>query len=201
MKSLFAALLITLALWPSALASAADSAIIALPDPQKSGGGPILEALANRKSERAFKAQTFDLQSLSTIFWCAFGVNRPDGKRVIPTYRNQQELEVYAVLPSGVFLYQPLENNLKKVLDGDFTLDYGGSPLTLLYAGPTANGQIGGLHAGSAYQNVSLYCASEKIANVVKVTGINLLKDKLKLQKGWQVLVVQSIGYSAGIEP
>jgi hypothetical protein len=165
---------------------------IQLPEPSKSGGMPLYEALSKRHSTRSFKADELNQNQLSGILWSAFGVNRPDGKRTIPTARGKNELQVYAVLHSGVYLYIPDSNTLTLALTGDFTKKYGDSPLTLLFAAP--NEILGGFHAGSAYQSVGLYCAAEGLANVVKTTGKDELKGKLTLPSGYEVLVVQSIG-------
>ncbi|MDR1111216.1 MAG: nitroreductase family protein [Deltaproteobacteria bacterium] len=174
---------------------AADA--IVLPQPTMTGGAPLMEALSKRKSHRGFQPQALSPQSLGDILWAAFGVNRDGGRRTIPTSHGNNELAVYAVLPSGVFLYDPLAHRLDLVLSGDRTMEYGGAPLTLLYAAPT-NGPVGGFHAGSAYQNVGLLCASEGLANVVKTSGVDALRGELVPAEGWQVLVVQSIGLPAG---
>jgi hypothetical protein len=180
------------------LTLAAPGDVINLPPPTKSGGAPLLDTIAQRKSFRAFQGTSLTPEQLSTIMWVAFGINRENGNRVIPSFHGRQELAVYAVLGTGVYLYDAKENTLTRVLDGDRTKDYGSAPLTLLYAGPAQNGQVGGFHAGSAYQGVALYCASEGLANVVKVTGIDVLIGELKTLNDWPVLIVQSIGLPAG---
>jgi hypothetical protein len=171
-------------------AMAQDS--IALPAPVKTGGAPLFEALAARASSRDFKPAALTNAQLGQLLWSAFGVNREDGKRTIPTARDKKELQVYAVLASGVYVYDATKNVLSLALKGDFTQEFGKSPLTILYAAP--NNTMGGMHVGSAYQNVGLYCASEKLANVVKGTGADKLKGKLPLPEGYEVLVIQSIG-------
>jgi hypothetical protein len=177
-------------------AVAADGEII-LPQPDTAKGVPLMEALAKRHSTRAFQAVSLTPQQLSEILWSAFGVNREGGGRVIPSFHGRNELAVYAVLASGVYLYDPPGHKLALVLEGDFTLDYGGAPLTLLYAGSVLDGPVGGMHVGSAYQGVGLYCASEGLANVVKASGVNILDGKLTPPDDWKVLVVQSIGQPA----
>ncbi|MDR1394824.1 MAG: nitroreductase family protein [Deltaproteobacteria bacterium] len=164
------------------------------PPPVKTGGLPLNEALAGRHSQRSFQSQALTDSQLSQILWAAFGINRDDSRRTIPTARNQQNLMVYAVLENGVWLYDGAKHQLTKALDGNFLSEYGGAPLTLLYAVPDSDGIYGGTHAGSAYQNAGLYCASENLANVVKLTGADKLKGKLKLPDGWQVIIVQSVG-------
>jgi hypothetical protein len=170
---------------------------INLPEPTKTGGLPIMESLAKRKSFRNVRPEALSVQQISDILWAAFGVNRPDGKRTIPTSHGNNELAVYAVLASGVYLYDAPNNKLIKVLNGDRSGDFRGAPLTLLFAS-TANGPVGGFHVGSAYQNVGLYCAANQLANVVTTTGVAALKDELKPDNDWIILAVQSIGYPAG---
>jgi hypothetical protein len=178
-------------------ALAAVGEAINLPEPIKTGGLPLMEALTKRKSFRQVRPETLSLQQISDILWAAFGVNRPDGKRTIPTSHGNNELAVYAVIASGVYLYDSPNNKLVKVLDGDRSSTFRGAPLTLLYAGPT-NGLVGGFHVGSAYQNVALYCASNGLANVVTTSGVAALKDKLIPENDWAVLITQSIGYPSG---
>ncbi|MDR1042252.1 MAG: nitroreductase family protein [Deltaproteobacteria bacterium] len=165
---------------------------IQLPAVQATGGKPLLEAMAARHSERSFKEDALSDKQLSEILWSAFGITRDDGKRTVPTSRGRNELAVYAVLKAGVYLYDPAKNALTLALAGDHTAKFAKSPLTVLYAGP--DNMTGAFHAGSAYQNVGLYCASEGLANVVKSTGADELKGRLTLPDGYQVLVVQSIG-------
>lgn len=175
----------------------ADGDII-LPPPDKAGGAPLMEAITKRKSHRAFQAESLTPEQLSNLFWAAFGENREDGGRTIPTAHGRNDLAIYGVLSSGVYLYEAHEHKLVKVLPDDYTTSYGGAPLTLLFAASILDGPVGGLHAGSSYQNVGLYCASEGLANLVKTTGVNILKDKLIPPNNWQVLVVQSIGVPGG---
>jgi nitroreductase len=187
------AVLLAAGMWAAATPPAAvaqDS--IQLPAVTASGGKPLMEALGARHSDRSFKEGALTEKQLAEILWAAYGVNREDGKRTIPTARGRNELAVYAVLKTGVYLYDPAGNRLTLELAGDHTELYAKSPLTLLYAGP--DDTRGALHAGSAYQNAGLYCASEGLANVVKTTGADALDGRLKLPDGYRVLVVQSVG-------
>lgn len=167
---------------------------MSLPEPATTGGKALMDVLSMRQSQRKVSAKAVPEQDLSNMLWAAWGVNRADGKRTIPTARNRQELEVLAVLESGVWRYDAAGKELVLALSGDHRGKYGGAPLTLLYAAPE-DLPYGGMHAGSAYQNVALYCASAGLANVVKTTGAKELKNSLKLPSGYRVLVVQSVGW------
>jgi len=73
----------------------------------------------------------------------------------------------------------------------DFVMD---APLTLLYAG--SDKEFSPMHAGSAYQNVALYCAEKGIGNVVRAyfdkAGV---AAALGLGKDEFAIVSQTIGW------
>jgi hypothetical protein len=173
-------------------AAAADAAVITLPPPDRSGGIPLMKALNERKSSRAFSGQVLSQQDLSNLLWAAFGVNRQDGRRTAPTARNTQKVEIYAAMGTGVWRYEGAEHKLIRVLTRNTVGDFGGAPLTLVYAAP--EGLHDAMHLGAIYQNVGLYCASAGLANVVKATGVDVLKNDLKLPDGYKILIVQSVG-------
>jgi len=72
----------------SAPAAATDRQAISLPAPQTTGGMPLMQALQNRHTTRAFREQALSMQQLSNLLWAAFGVNRatlPPHKPVLPS--------------------------------------------------------------------------------------------------------------------
>ncbi|MDR2668537.1 MAG: nitroreductase family protein [Desulfovibrio sp.] len=176
----------------AASAAAADDAVITLPPPDKSGGVPLMKALSERRSNRNFSEQALSRQDLSNLLWAAFGVNRQDGRRTAPTANNSQKVAVYAAMGTGVWQYDGAAHTLTKVLSRDTVKEFGGAPLTLVHAAP--EGLHGAMHLGSVYQNVGLYCASAGLANVVKATGVDVLKNDLKLPEGYKILIIQSVG-------
>lgn len=176
-------------------AAESDVTAMALPAPRKSGGMPLMEALAVRSANRKFDAaKPLSDQALSDLLWATWGVNRPDGRRTAPTAKNTQAIQLYAAMENGVWLYDAPGNALVRALGDDTRAKFGGAPLTLLYAAP-AEDVVSGMHAGSLYQNAGLYCASAGLANVVKMAGINALDGLLPLPAGYRVFVVQSVGW------
>lgn len=162
-----------------------------LPEPRLQGGMPLMQALSLRKSTRSFSKDELSMQQISDILWAAFGQNRPDGRRTIPTAMNRQNMVVYVALPSGVWRYAPESNELVKESAENICGSLGDAPCTLGFA---VEGKFGALHAGSAYQNVGLYCASEGLANVVKASGVSAMKKQIKLPAGYELAIIQSIG-------
>ncbi|MDR2603993.1 MAG: nitroreductase family protein [Desulfovibrio sp.] len=187
-----ALLLFSLPFAGAASGAAADEAVITLPPPDKSGGIPLMQALSERRSNRNFSEQALSRQDLSNLLWAAFGVNRQDGRRTAPTANNSRKVAIFAAMGTGVWQYDGAANTLTKVLSRDTVKEFGGAPLTLVYAAP--EGLHDAMHLGSVYQNVGLYCASAGLANVVKATGVDVLKNDLRLPEGYKILIIQSVG-------
>ena len=80
---------------------------IALPPPRKTGGKPLIEAFALRRSTREYSDRALPPQVLSDLLWAAFGVNRPSGDRTAPYWRHIMVIDVYAAMANGVWLYDP----------------------------------------------------------------------------------------------
>src|SRR5574344_3021277 len=112
MKQLFSTLLFCLL---SFFVQAQD---INLPQPVRTGGMPLMEALNNRESARSFIDKPIDLQTLSDLLWAAWGFNRED-KRTAPSSRNRQEIDVYVSLQKGLYLYDAKNNVLKQISKED----------------------------------------------------------------------------------
>jgi hypothetical protein len=165
---------------------------IALPPPDKERGKPLMRALALRRSTRQFREDELPLQNISDMLWAAFGINRPDGKRTMPTAMNKQNMVIYAAMNSGIWRYLPQKHELELEVWYNLTSLLGEAPLTLGYA---AEGRYGPMHAGSAYQNVGLYCASVGLGNVVKATGLEVMDQYIKPPAGYSLLIIQSVGW------
>ena len=170
-----------------------------LPHPILTGGKPLMEAIALRKSERTFSKKNIDAQTLSEILWSAWGISH-DGKRTIPTSMNKQNLKVYVFKSDGVWLYNATNNSLESIIHNDkrslfATQDFVKSaPLTLLYTGTDSKNSP--LHAGSSYQNVGLYCASKGLNNVVRgYFDRELIEQSLNLPPEEKAIISQTIGW------
>jgi len=172
------------------------SQTLQLPDPDKKGGMPLMQALAERKSTKSFSDQVVHKQDLSNLLWAAWGVNRPDGRRTAPTARNKQAVDVYVVLESGVWRYDGSRHLLEQVLPGDMRDQVSSAPVTLLFAAPEDD-EWAGVHIGSIYQNAGLYCSSTKMACVVlgSKKATEGLKDSLKLPEAYRIYAALAVGW------
>lgn len=188
--------LILCALWPApqALAAAQTPVRLQLPQPDTTGGKPLMQALAARKSDREFSTRSIDDHVLSELLWATWGVNRPDGRRTAPTARNAQNVMLYVVRADGVWRFDGPTQSLELVLDMDARSKFDGTPITLLYAGPD-NDDNACMHIGSLYQNAYLYCASSGLATVVKRSGVDTVSNRLNMPEGYKVMAVQAVGW------
>jgi SagB-type dehydrogenase family enzyme len=91
-----------------------DSTIktITLPPPQLKGHRSLEEALAARRSVREFTSQTLTDGELSQLLWAAQGITSPKGQRTAPSAAALYPLELYVVLPSGLYKYVPARHEL-----------------------------------------------------------------------------------------
>jgi len=170
------------------------AADIKLPKPQTAGGMPLQDALRLRRTDRSFKKQPLPMQTVSSLLWSAFGINRADGKRTAPTARNRQEITLYVCIPEGTFRYDPKDNTLFQVSK----LRTGDAPLMLIYVVDLALQPVKLCHVDCGFigQNVYLFCASNKLATVFR--GYFPKRDYrslLDLEGKKDILYVQAVGY------
>jgi len=192
-----------------ALGAAAPS--IQLPAPEKRGGMPLLEALAQRHSAREFARTELPLQVLSNLLWAAFGVNRSNGHRTAPTALNCQEIDVYAALPSGAYLYDASANVLKLAAASDLRRVTGyqdfvdEAPLDLVYVANHGRMKMvpvrqresyASVAAGAISQNVYLFAASAGLSTVIRAwIDREAIANALGLSHDQQALLSQTVGY------
>ena len=182
------------------VAASVMAADIQLPEPDKSNKTTLIQSLEDRQSQHEFSDKEVDNQTLSTILWAAYGVNRADGKRTIPTAMNKKDLNVYVFNKDGIWLYDADANTLKQQskenhLDLFQKQDYMNSVSTVLvYTGSGEDYAV--MHAGSAYQNVELYVAANNMASIVRgYFDHEEVAKVLNLPAEQRVIISQAIGW------
>ncbi|HEX4646084.1 MAG TPA: nitroreductase family protein, partial [Verrucomicrobiae bacterium] len=184
---------------------------LTLPPAQTSGGKPLMDALRNRHTTREFKPDKLPRQVMADLLWAAFGINRPaTAQRTAPSAMNSQEMDLYAALPEGLFLYDAKSQQLKPVLAGDIRSKAGGqdsfkqAPVTLIYvadlsrlskASPETRPFYAGFDSGCICQNVYLYCASEGLATVVHDLDRSSLAAAMNLRPEQRIIMAQAVGF------
>jgi nitroreductase len=188
--------------------------IIKLNQPDLNKGISVMAALKQRKSQREISDKKLTQQQLSELLWAADGTNRPDGKRTAPAAIAKYAIDIYVVLPEGVYLYDVAKHELTPIAKGDFrklagTQDFVFiAPVNLVYVINLKNWQDLSrpvpvqkrdfwihVEAGCLVQNVYLYCASEGLGTVVRgMIDEKKFSEVIKVRPE-QVVLAQTIGY------
>jgi nitroreductase len=196
---------------------------VILPTPEKEGGKSVLASLAERKTTRSISSREIPEQVLSNLLWSAFGVNRNLAAfnkkgRTAPSASNSQEIDLYVVLPAGVYIYEAEKHQLSPVAGGDYRARSGRenavtAPLNIFYIADTSRYDLGPSQpdhsigdpevqksyyftdTGFIAQNVYLFAASFGLAawfhNCDKTNTVR----EFKLRTTQKVLFAQTIGY------
>jgi len=160
----------------AAATSAAET--VALPAFEKSGGFPLEKALQERRSIRSFDpAKKLSLEEISRLLWAADGVNRSDGKRTAPSAMARYPLEIMAALPDGVYLYEPAEHRMKKLISEDILSmiprqdNFKSAAMTVLYVVNTRKSEgkmeYADLEIGCIGQNLFLQATAMGLASCI----------------------------------
>ncbi len=122
------------------------------------------------------------------------------------------EIEIYAVLPQGAYLYKPETHQLERVVQGDMRAATGTqefaatAPLNLVYVVDQSK-QPGDFDAkrklvtactgvGFIGENVYLFCTSAGLGTVCRaMIDADYIQRRLKLPVFKKVLYAQSVGY------
>ena len=165
----------------------------------------------DRSSNRDFRSEKLPAQVLSNLLWAAFGVNRPDsGKRTAPSAMNWQEIDIFVASADGLYLYDAKRNQLIPVLRDDIRPQTGtqsfvkDAPLNLVYVADlsktrgdsTERDMYVAADVGFIAQNVYLFCASEKLATVVRGSiDRPALSKIMRLRADQRIILAQTVGY------
>jgi SagB-type dehydrogenase family enzyme len=194
--------------------SAVQLDIIKLNPPDLNKGISVMQALKKRKTQRDITDKKLTLQQLSDLLWAADGINRPDGKRTAPAAIAIYSVDIYAVLPEGVYFYDVAKHELKPVAKGDFRKLAGMqdfvfiAPVNLVYVlnlkgwrnaqRPVSDEKRDlwvHVEVGLVAQNINLYCASEGLGATVRgMIDQKKFSEVIKVRPE-QVVLAHTIGY------
>ncbi|HUW84581.1 MAG TPA: nitroreductase family protein [Phycisphaerae bacterium] len=204
-----------------------DLQLITLAEPQKDGGKSVLAALWQRRTIRNIRDEPLPPQMLSNLLWAAWGINRehgPSGRvgRTAASASNSQEIDLYVVLPAGIYLYEAAGHRLIPVVAGDRRAKVrrgrrrsgASAPVQLVYVADLARYSQGrpqepglrdpevqksyyNIATGLIAGNVYLFAASQGLAAWFHNCNKTGLAEELKLRSDQHVLYAQTVGYPA----
>lgn len=185
-----------------------------LPPPRLDRGASLYQALNLRSSTREFATTPLPAGVLSTLLWCACGVNRPEtGGRTAPSAHNWREIAVYAALEQGLYRYDPAAHALHLVAAADLRALTGvqdfvaTAPLDLVYVADFAKMTdasdadrvfLASADAAFIAQNVYLYCAQAGLGVVVRgLVDRAKLAPAMRLRPHERIVLAQTVGFPA----
>jgi nitroreductase len=195
----------------AAAAQGAPGEVRLLPEPARTGGMPLMQALSLRRSTREFSARKIPDQVLGDLLWAAYGVNRASGDRTAPCWRHIFVIDVYVAMADGLWLYDPKRHALVAHPAGDIREHTGRqdfpavAPLNLVYVAhgermkeltPENRTLFCSVDAAFIGQNVYLYCAGAGLATVFRgAVDYPKLARAMRLPEEQFVTFAQTVGY------
>ena len=195
----------------SPMSPAQETSSIQLSKPDLASGGSLMQALSKRSSAREFSPEPLPVGTLSNLLWAGYGINRANGMRTAPSAMNFQDIDIYVILPGGLYLYDAKTSQLKLIAAEDLRALAGvqeyvkAAPVNLIYVsdyGKIKSGEaedkllLAAVETGAIVENVYLYCASEGLAAVVRAS-INrpALAKAMQLKPDQKIILGQTVGY------
>ena len=179
------------------LAAGAVAENVKLPEPEKTGGMPLMEAVATRSTRRRTAGEAPTPQQRSNLLWAANGITRPDGKRPAPSAMDKREIEIAVLTKDGLFPWDPEANELIETpacveLDDQLR---GASALLIYHYNKAMQSRDAALaDCGLVGQSVCLFCASEGWKTVFRGT-VDRAKFAVALGRGEdEILFARRIG-------
>ncbi len=199
---------------------------IELVKPEMDGGKSVLAALKERRTNRNIRDEQLSPQMLSNLMWAAFGVNRPDTNppgRTAASASNSQEIDLYAVLQEGIYLYEAAGHQLIPVVSGDQRAKVSArgrqgamakAPVNIIFVAdiakfsrarfqepglkdPEIQKSYYNVATGLIAGNIYLFAASQGLAAWFHNCDKPGLTEILKLRPQQRVLYGQTVGYPA----
>jgi len=192
--------------------------IIKLPEPQKDLDFPLMKALEKRRSIRKWKGSPVPEQELSNLLWAACGITKDKYghvkcKRTAPSACNSQEIRVYVLMETGVFLYNEENHELIEISSEDIREHIGtqkmmkAAPVGLVFVADLsrmtspylrnkeAQRFSAWVDTGYVSQNVYLYCAASDLGTVVlSLVNRDKLHKLMQLQEHEKIVLTQVVG-------
>ncbi len=137
---------------------------ITLPAPTKTGGMPLMEALAKRATSRRTTGPAPTAQQLADLLWAANGITRPDGKRTAPSAMDRREIQLAVLTEKGLFTWDPVDNTLTETpacVDLEDQRRGASAVLVLYYDKAIQKRENAVVDAGFVGQNIYLFCTSK----------------------------------------
>ena len=196
--------IITLALTASCMLSYAQETI-SLPAPATKAayGMSVMEALRERRSERAYIDSQLSKEQLSTVLWAACGVSDElTGKITAPSAMNKQDITLYVTCKDGTWRYDNKGNKLIFVSKKDLRKEAAANqefaakaPVSIIIVSNLnvygkKGLEFGAMSAGYVSENIYLACTAMGLSTVARATmNEEVLRQELQLKDGEKLML------------
>ncbi len=203
-----------------------QEAAMKLPPPKTEGAISVEQAIAQRRTIRAFSPQMLHLNQLSQLLWSAQGITGGRGyKRAAPSAGALYPMDVYVVagpdsvaqMETGVYRYEPAEHQLSPVTPQDARngvaqaclsqMWMAQAPVNLVITAEYSRitGKYGNrglryamIEAGHIGQNIFLQAEALGLkAGIVGAYHDERLIEIMKIPRAHEPLLIMPIGYAA----
>lgn len=192
--------------------NAADSVQLYAPDLNREMS--LMQAFQQRQSQRKFDESGLSKRDMSDLLWCAFGINRADGRHTAASAMNCQDVEVYVLSVDGAYIYSPVDNSLVLIAGGDHRdlivgkqKGFPTAPVNIVIVSDlsrfgstdkTVAERMGAMDAALVSQNIALFCAGAGLATVPRMSmDEEGLRKLLKLSVDQIPMINHPVGYPA----
>lgn len=211
MKKIIILLLAAVIIATGAAQAVFAAADIVLPSPEKSGGMPVLDALANRSSAKpvSFEKRELSNQQLSTLLWAGTGLNRETGWTVPMAMGSQPYVDIYVLLKSGIYKYDWRKNQLLQISAKNLIPRASGqefvatAPCVLVFATKSGSARIeswADTAVGAMTQNI--YLAAESLGLKARYAASfnreTLLNNFELAGPLLRIIAIMPVGYQTG---
>jgi SagB-type dehydrogenase family enzyme len=189
--------------------------IIQLSEPEKTGRMSLEQAIASRRSQRDFLPQPLTLEQVGQLVWAAQGQEPGQRYRTAPSAGATYPLELFVVIPDGLFHYLTNEHAIEQLTGQDLRARLSSAawgqefiavaPLTLVLAAEfdRTTMRYGNrgiryvyMEAGHAAQNVHLQAESLGLGSVaVGAFDDAGVKKVLSLSGDLEPVYMVTVGY------
>jgi len=192
--------------------------IIQLPEPKLTSRTSLEKTIAQRRSTRNFSSEPLDFVQIGQLAWAGQGVTEEKkGLRTAPSAGALYPLQLYFVMPDGVYLYQPAQHSLKQIAQKDIRQPLAEAalgqdfvelaPCNIIIAGSrgkllhqyrkNANRYML-LEAGHVAQNILLQTVSLELASVpVGAFEPARVRKLCRIEPGYDALYILCVGNAA----
>ena len=192
----------------------------------------FMKALQTRQSCREYDPnKELSLQELSNLLWCAYGNNRQNKVRkkhhflaykTVPSSCAAYPLELYVVTKKGIYLYEPDNDDLKLIKEGNYMSVTGtqafvpdcslniyfvtnykkqknhpAERLATMFKSNNNAMKHSLIDAGIVSQNISVFCEVYGLKSIVRgdLGDVKKMRELLNLDEDREPILAQSIGY------